>query len=99
MDHEEATRIQAPGRYLLGDLTPSEKEGFEEHFFTCLECAEELRTGAIFADNARAVFHDDVRRPSSTSPAGSPQRGLGWWTWLHPAWLRPAYLLPVAAAL
>ena len=94
MDHQEATRIQAPGRYALGDLTPSEREGFEEHFFTCPECAEELRADAIFADNARAVFHDDVPRASSTSPARSPQRGAGWWSWL-----RPAYLIPATAAL
>jgi hypothetical protein len=92
MDHQEATRMQAPTRYVLGELSPSEQEGFEEHFFTCQECAEELKAGAIFAENARAVFRGQIRRPTATSPAGLPQRGLGWWNWL-----RPQLALPVAA--
>ena len=92
MDHQEATRMQAPMRYLLGELSTSELEGFEEHFFTCQECAEELKAGAIFAENARAVFRGHSRRPTATSPAGLPQRGLGWWNWL-----RPQLAVPLAA--
>ena len=94
MDHQEATRMQAPMRYLLGELSTSEQEGFEEHFFTCRECAEELEAGAVFAENARAVFSEHSRRPTATSPAGLPQHGLGWWSWL-----RPQMAMPLAAML
>ena len=55
MNHQEALRIQAPERYALGELSSSEVEEFEEHFFTCAECAEDLSIGAIFAANARAA--------------------------------------------
>jgi hypothetical protein len=94
MDHQEALRMQASERYMLGGLSSSEQEEFEEHFFTCTECAEDLRLGAVFKANARAVFREQSRRPPATSPAVSPQQGLGWWTWL-----RPALAAPLAAAI
>ena len=86
--------MQAPMRYLLGELSTSDQEAFEEHFFTCRECAEELEAGAIFTENARAVFNEQSRRPTATSPAGLPQHGLGWWSWL-----RPQMAIPLAAML
>ncbi len=89
MDHDQAARIQAPARYLLGDLSLPEREEFEEHFFTCRECAEELRTGAAFAANARAVFREKMRR----SPVAA-QADPGLW-----AWLRPAFQLSLCGAL
>jgi len=95
MDHKEATRIQAPARYLLGDLNPSEMEGFEEHFFECPECAEELRSGTVFADNVRAVLRERGRGLAAASPAGSPQYGRGWWTGFRPAL---AFAVPVFLA-
>jgi hypothetical protein len=94
MDHQDALRMQACERYMLGDLSSSDQEDFEEHFFTCAECAEDLRLGAVFKANARAVFSEQSRRPPATSPSATSHRGLGWWTWL-----RPAMAAPVAAAL
>ncbi len=61
MDHEEAARIRAAESYLLGELSAKEREEFEEHFFGCHECAEEVRLGAVFAANARAVFAERSR--------------------------------------
>lgn len=90
MDHEEATRLQAPERYLVGDLSAPEREEFEDHFFSCFECAEALKTGAIFAENARSVFREQIRRPTATSPAEQPQPGMGWWNWLRPSIAAPA---------
>src|ERR1700682_4145887 len=84
MDHNQAARIQAPARYLLGELTLPEREDFEEHFFTCRECADELRTGAMFAANARAVFRDQARRPTPVvQPAHQPD--VPFWAWLRPS--------------
>jgi hypothetical protein len=92
MDHNLATRLQALARYLLGDLSLPEREDFEEHFFTCRECAEELRTGAMFAANARAVFRDHARRPRPVVPAAHPPDSSVW------AWLRPAFQPALTAA-
>jgi hypothetical protein len=87
MDHEEASRMQACSRYLLGDLSLAEAEAFEEHFLACLQCAEELKAGAIFDENVRAVFHDQASSLAVVSPA-EPRTGPGWLKRLHPAiWL------------
>lgn len=78
MEHDQATRMQAAERYLLGELSDAERDQFEEHFFDCQACAEEVRTGAIFEANARAVFVDQARQPPAP----------GWWEWVC---LRPAF--------
>ena len=49
------------------------------------EFVNELRVRAIFAENARFVFREHLRRPTATSPAAQPQPGPGWWSWLTPA--------------
>jgi anti-sigma factor RsiW len=53
MDHLDAVRLRAAERYVLKQLTAMEAEAFEEHFFSCPECAEEVRWIAMFEDNAR----------------------------------------------
>lgn len=35
MDHIQAAKIQASAHHVLGDLSPSEAEAVEEHFFSC----------------------------------------------------------------
>jgi hypothetical protein len=86
MDHVEATHIQAPSRYLRDELSPSEARAFEEHFFSCPECADELRLEDAFAENARAVFLDESReqcRRAQPGPAPRaqlrPEPGSHWW--------------------
>ncbi len=90
MDHVEARKSKAVERYLLGELSEEESEEFELHFFDCKDCAEELRVGALFAENARAVFAEGYAPRS-------------WWssfqeTWAG-AWRRPALGVPSFAAL
>jgi hypothetical protein len=80
MGHEDATRLMAAERYLLGELSDAERDEFEEHFFDCPACAEDVRAGAIFEANARAVFADQARRAVVVQP--------GWWDWVR---LRPAF--------
>ncbi|MFN7925497.1 MAG: zf-HC2 domain-containing protein [Bryobacteraceae bacterium] len=56
MDHQLAQSSGSVERYLLNDLTESEREAFEAHYFDCPHCAEDLRWGASFLDNAAAHF-------------------------------------------
>jgi hypothetical protein len=86
MDHTEATHMKAAERYVLGDLSVSEVEEFERHFFDCSQCSEELRTLAMLQDNARAVFLEPSPSPSPASlPAtGAKPERAGWrlnWSW------------------
>ncbi len=81
MEHKEAIRIHAVDRYLLGELTAVEREEFEEHFFSCGECSEDLHVGAILVDNSRAVLREELPDPVPASPASPPRPGWRlWWS-------------------
>jgi hypothetical protein len=54
MDHHDAVRTLAAERYLLEEMSESEREEFEAHYFECPTCAESVRAGAALADAARA---------------------------------------------
>jgi hypothetical protein len=80
MQHTQADQNLAVERYLLGEMTASEVEEFEEHFFLCPECAEAVKTGATFVDNARAVF----KEPSPQAAKEATRRTMkvkpaSWW--------------------
>src|SRR5688572_10058371 len=92
MDHEQAVKMQAPERYLLNELTQEERDDFEEHYFVCTDCAEEVRAAFTFRDNARAVFASQGDPIGARAPARSKAR-RDWFGWLTPSWA------PVAATL
>jgi hypothetical protein len=79
MDHKEAIRIQAVDRYLLGEFSTVERQKFEEHFFSCDECSEDLRIGAILVDNSRAVLRDEFFDPIPAGPGGAQRPGWSFW--------------------
>lgn len=74
MNHLDAAQIKGVERYLLGDLSVSEVEDFERHFFDCPQCSEELRALMVFQENARAVFleQDLAAVPASATVPKSP---------------------------
>jgi hypothetical protein len=74
MDHLDAEKMHAVERYLLGDLSVSEADEFERHFFDCPQCSEESRVLTIFQENARTVFAREDRAPIPIVP--NPRRGL-----------------------
>jgi hypothetical protein len=92
MDHNLAHETYAAERYLLGEMAPEERDEFEEHFFSCRVCGEEVQTASLFVENAKALFRDESLKPL---PAGK-----GAWLkrdWLH--WLRLPVTVPAFAAL
>lgn len=76
MTHDNAVSSQAAERYVLGELTPSEREAFEGHYFDCAACFEQVEAGAQFLGRAREVLDrepepgwlgamlGDLRRPA-----------------------------------
>ena len=87
MDHQAAVSGKVTERYLLDELAPTEREAFEEHFFTCVECADDVRLGASFIANAKLV----LRSASAVAPEreGTVSPLSRWLSWLWtPA---PAY--------
>jgi hypothetical protein len=92
MDHIEAVNNQAVERYLLGQMPEAEVDAFEKHFFKCGTCAEEVESGVLFQENARAAFAP-VPRPA---PAAAQRNWLS--RWLAQSWGGPAFAAPALAA-
>lgn len=55
MSHEEAASMNAVEMYVLKELTQEEERRFEEHYFTCQECACGVAVEQALAANAGPV--------------------------------------------
>jgi hypothetical protein len=55
MEHSEAIEMMAAERYALGEMTPEERDRFEEHYFDCSECSQSVRDGVSIAAGTRAA--------------------------------------------
>jgi hypothetical protein len=88
MDHTEAINSQAVERYLLGEMPDTEIDAFEKHFFECGVCAEEVESGVVFQENARAAF------PFVPQPAPAAAKRKWFSQWLA----TPAFAVPAFAA-
>jgi hypothetical protein len=106
MEHQRAVQNLAVESYLLGEMSPSEREAFEEHFFECSVCGEDVRAAAKFMEEARNILGEDARaddrlksgRPLSGSSRTAKKPGGGRTPgWL--VWLKPQFAAPVMAAL
>jgi Putative zinc-finger len=63
MEHDDAIRFRAAERYVGGELSSDERDDFEQHFFDCPECAEEVRWEQIFNANVRALAREEAAAP------------------------------------
>jgi hypothetical protein len=97
MDHNLASETYAAERYLLGEMPPEEMDEFEEHFFSCRVCGDDVQIASVFIENARALYRE---RDLETSPAH--KKAMLWRGWLKRdwiAWLRLPVTVPAFAAL
>jgi hypothetical protein len=93
MDHSEAVTKRLAESYLLGELTPEQREAYEEHYFNCSECAQEIQAGAMLVANVKEVLREE---PSPRVAADSVRGHAGW---LSFPWLRPAYSMAALVVL
>ena len=100
MEHEPAVRNLAVESYLLDEMSPAERESFEEHYFECSICAEDLRAAAQFIEDAKDLLAAEASaREASERPATraiEPAKSSGW-SWL--GWFRPQIAAAALAAL
>ena len=89
MNHDEAVRLSLVEKYLLDELAPQLRDEFEEHYFDCRECADDLRAASAFIDAARS----ELRAAPAAKAAPSPPK-KAWFAWL---W-SPAFMVPALAA-
>lgn len=55
MSHERALELNAVERYLLKELEPEEVELFEEHYFSCSSCLDQLESIRSLAEGLSAA--------------------------------------------
>jgi anti-sigma factor RsiW len=65
MDHRQAVETLALERYLLGEMADQERDAFEEHFFSCVECAEDARAAGTMRDAVADGMAGAVKQPSN----------------------------------
>lgn len=95
MNHDEALRLLASEKYLLGELEPPQREQFEEHMFGCQECALDLRSGIALVEHTKTVL-------GTPEPVLIPERTLAKPATSKPSWfswLRPTFAIPALAVL
>jgi hypothetical protein len=93
MDHDLAVKSQACEKYLLGELSPDLRDAYEEHYFSCAECATQLRLAAELVGAGQKIFAQ-TPAPAVSAGARIVQESGGWLRWL-----RPAIAIPVLATL
>jgi hypothetical protein len=98
VQHAEAVRTGAAERYVMGELSEQQALEYEEHFFDCRECAEEVKTAAAFADNARDAFRTETPAAETPAPIAKRRTGLGLF-WPMPVGAAAAVLLAAGAAV
>lgn len=95
MDHSEAVRLQAAEKYLLGELPEAKREEYEEHYFDCTVCAEEIKATVAFMESTRDVVRQGAWQTIEEKRLVPAPAANGRWF----AWLKPAFAIPVFAAL
>ncbi|HTW57319.1 MAG TPA: zf-HC2 domain-containing protein [Terriglobales bacterium] len=93
MDHNAVVQQKMTERYLLNELEPEERDEFEEHFFDCQKCAQDIQAGSEFVEHSKVILAES----SDPIPVRDSSRETvrsGWF-----AWLRPAFAVPLLAVL
>jgi hypothetical protein len=84
MDHDEAVRSRAAERYVDRELSPAERDAFEQHFFDCGECAREVQFELAFAADLRAALREGQDRLQPAPPGAGFRRKWPEWLRLRP---------------
>lgn len=90
MEHHSAIENHTAERYLMGDLNEVERDAYEEHFFSCPVCAEEIKSASEFIESAKRVVHEELR----TQAGNKVSRRRFWAGWLN--WRSMLHPVPVA---
>ena len=88
MTHQEIQEGEMIERYVRHELVPSERRAFQEHYFECEECFEQVQTTARLIAGVRQAARKGRLTESAAEPAA-------WWSSLF----RPSFVLAVASAL
>ncbi len=90
MNHDDAIKTDALARYLLREMPEDEQGIFEEHYFDCVICAEDVRYGTRMMAAGKAVMDEELE-PVRTSNV------VPFWKqpWMLPATAAASLILPL----
>jgi hypothetical protein len=91
MDHNDAVRLHAAEKYVLGEFPQNLRDEYEEHFFDCADCALDMKALATLVDTSREVLRREAEESVEKHPAPAQGRWFGWF--------RPIVAVPAFAAL
>ena len=70
MDHTAVVREKMTERYLLNELEPGVRDEFEEHYFDCPDCAQDISVAAQFVVHTKTVLAENTEPgPFRAKPA------------------------------
>lgn len=92
MDHTAVVREKTTERYLLNELAPDVRDEFEEHYFDCPECAQDVSAASVFVEHSKLVLAESPEPAPARATVRPIHRGVF-------AWLRPAFAAPALALL
>lgn len=61
MNHNYAIENHVAEGYLLDDLDEAERDAYEDHYFGCITCAEEVEMVSEFMDTAKQVILEELK--------------------------------------
>ncbi len=70
MNHHQAVSSHATERYLLDEMSEVEKFAFEDHYFDCAECADDVRAAVLVRDGVKGGLLATGEAPA-TSASGA----------------------------
>lgn len=96
MDHTAVVRDKMTERYLLNELDGQVLEQFEEHYFDCPQCAQDVCAGSQFVEHSKMVLAETAEPDAARATRGANHAGRAWFAWLRPAFAVPAFALLLA---
>ena len=94
MTHQEAVDTLATERYLLGEMSDEDRNGFEEHYFSCEICAEDVRTASALVQGAKTALASPM---VPTVPKPLQFRNASWYRSVAVPWAVAASFAMFAA--
>lgn len=100
MEHTQALEMNAPDRYVLGQLSAAEADAFEEHYFDCPACADDVRLGMSIMEGGRRLVrqaNEPVAPP--VAPVVPIESRPRWNKWIPAAAVAAVMAIPINFAL
>jgi hypothetical protein len=98
MNHQQAIDSMAVERYVLGEMTATDRQAFEEHYFSCPECLEAITYASDFLEVGREYVQENAKTQPAPVPVPTPTWynrifSASWWFSPVPAFVSAVFLV------